>query len=168
MTVENLFLLTRDNMLCFSSKMTKTLDSPAPPPVLVVLYDADCGFCMATVRWLQRRDHGGRLTFVALQDAAAAAEPWRTAIAGHDLRAALHVVDPASGNVAEGGPAMLAALRELPSWRVAARLANARAVAPLVDVAYRLVAGHRHALGRLVGAEGPACRSPSAERRRAR
>ena len=123
---------------------------------------------MATVRWLRRRDRAGRLTFVALQDAAAVAQPWRTAIAGHDLRAALHVVDPASGTVAESGPAMLAVLRELPRWQVAARLAGARPVAPLVDVAYRLVAGHRHALGRLVGAEDGACRSPSAERGRAR
>jgi predicted DCC family thiol-disulfide oxidoreductase YuxK len=154
-------------MLCFSSKMTQAPDSPARPPALIVLYDADCGFCTATIRWLQRRDRGGRLTFVALQDAPATAEPWRTAIAGHDLRAALHVVDPASGKVAEGGPAMLAALGVLPRWRVAARLASARPVAPLVDVTYRLVAGHRHALGRLVGTEGPACRSLPVERGRA-
>jgi predicted DCC family thiol-disulfide oxidoreductase YuxK len=154
-------------MLFFSSKMTRTPDSPARPPALIVLYDADCGFCMATVRWLRRRDRGDRLAFVSLQDAAAAAQPWRTAIAGHDLRAALHVVDPASGKVAEGGPAMLAVLQELPRWRVAARLAGARPVAPLVDVAYRLVAGHRHALGRLVGVGDPACRSLPAERGRA-
>jgi predicted DCC family thiol-disulfide oxidoreductase YuxK len=149
-------------MLCFSSKMNRTADSPTPPPALVVLYDADCGFCMATVRWLQRRDRVGRLSFVALQDAGAAAQPWRAAVAGHDLRAALHVVDPASGDVAEGGPAMLAVLRVLPRWRVAARLGSARPVAPLVDIAYRLVAGHRHALGRLVGTGDPACRLPPA------
>ncbi len=144
--------------------MTETPDSPA----LIVLYDADCGFCMATVCWLRRRDRAGRLTFVALQDPAAAAEPWRTAARGHDLRAALHVVDAASGRVAEGGPAMLAVLGVLPRWRLPARLAAARAVAPLVDVAYRLVASHRHALGRLVGAEGPACRSLPVGRGRAR
>lgn len=149
-------------MLCFSSKMTDTPESPIPAPALIVLYDADCGFCMATVRWLRRRDRGGGLTFVALQDAAARAEPWRATVAGHDLRAALHVVDTASDTVAEGGRAMLAVLRVLPRWRVAARLASARPVAPLVDVAYRLVAGHRHALGRLVGVGGPACPVPPA------
>ena len=149
-------------MLYFGSKMDQTPDSPTRPGALVVLYDADCGFCAATVRWLRRRDRAGRLTFVALQDAAAVAEPWRAAVAGHDLRAALHVVDPASGKVAEGGPAMLAVLRVLPHWRLAARLGSAPPIAPLIDVAYRLVAGHRHTLGRLVGAEGPACRLPPA------
>ena len=98
--------------------MTDTPDSPTPAPALIVLYDADCGFCMATVRWLQRRDRGGGLTFVALQDAAARADPWRATVAGHDLRAALHVVDTASDAVAEGGRAMLAVLRVLPRWRV--------------------------------------------------
>lgn len=139
--------------------MTETPDSPPRPPALIVLYDADCAFCMATAQWLQRRDRGVRLAFVALQASPAGAEPWHTAVAGHDLRAALHVVDAASMQVAEGGPAMLSVLGVLPRWRVPARLAAARPVAPLVDVAYRLVAGHRHALGRLVGAEGAACRS---------
>ena len=162
MSRDTSFLLTRANMLYFGSKMPQIPDSPAEPPALIVLYDADCGFCTATVRWLQRRDHGGRLTFVPLQDATAATEPWRAAIAGHDLRAALHVVDPASGAVAEGGPAMLLVLGELPRWRLAARLASAGPVVPLVDVAYRVVAGHRRTLGRLVGAEGPACRLPRA------
>jgi predicted DCC family thiol-disulfide oxidoreductase YuxK len=144
--------------------VTNAVDSSTPTPALIVLYDADCGFCMATVRWLQRRDRAGRLTFIPLQDAAADEESWRTSVAGHDLRAALHVVEQASGAVVEGGPAMLAVLGALPRWWVVARLAATRTVAPLVDAAYRLVAGHRGALGRLVGADGPACRLPPASR----
>ncbi len=151
-------------MLYSGSKMTSAADSPTRTPALIVLYDADCGFCMATVRWLQRRDRVGRLTFVALQDAAAGDESWRASVAGHDLRAALHVVDPAAGAVVEGGPAMLAVLGALPRWWVVARLGAARPVAPLVDASYRLMAGHRGALGRLIGADGPACRVPPAGR----
>ena len=150
-------------MLYSSSKMPRAADSPTRTRALIVLYDADCGFCVATVRWLQRRDRAGRLTFVALQGAWVGDESWRASVAGHDLRAALHVVDPA-GAVGEGGPAMLAVLGALPRWWVVARLAAARPVAPLIDAAYRLVAGHRGALGRLIGADGPACRLPPAGR----
>jgi acetyl esterase len=147
-------------MLYSGSKMTRPADSPTRTPALTVLYDADCGFCMATVRWLQRRDHAGRLTFVGLQDAASGDDSWRARVIGHDLRTALHVVDPASGAVLEGGPAMLAVIGVLPRWSLVARLAAARPVAPLVDAAYRLVAGHRSVLGRLIGADSPACRLP--------
>ena len=132
----------------------------APDHRLAVLFDADCGFCAATVRWLERRDRGGRLAFVPLQDAAASDLPWLQALArDHDLRAALHVVD-ATGRAREGGAAMLAVLGALPHWRVLAALGSLPPVRPVVDAAYRLVAGHRAGLGRRVGADGPACRLP--------
>lgn len=144
--------------------MTKPT-SPTQPARLVVLYDRDCGFCLATVRWLRRRDRAGRLQLVALQDAlSSAAGPWGSTVAGHDLRSALHVIETASGRVLEGGPAMLAVLGTLPRWRMVARLAAARPLNPFVDQAYRAVAGHRSGLGRLVGAAGPACRVPPAGR----
>jgi len=127
-----------------------------------VLYDADCAFCAASARWLQRRDRDERLTFVPLQDAASAVEPWLDAVAGHDLRAALHVIDAASGRVTEGGAAMLAVLAALPRWRLLAGLGATRPAAPLVEAAYRVVANHRLALGRIFGAQGPACRLPPA------
>jgi predicted DCC family thiol-disulfide oxidoreductase YuxK len=139
-------------------------DFPTQPPLLVVLYDSDCGFCRATVGWLRRRDQRDRLEFVALQHVNSRTDPWRAALLGHDLRSQVHVVDLASGRVAEGGPAMLAILRALPRWALVARLAGARPLAPLVDLVYGLVAGHRNAFGRLVGAGGPSCQLPPAGR----
>jgi acetyl esterase len=129
---------------------------------LTVLYDADCGFCMASVRWLQRRDRHGRLTFLALQDAETSTEPWfREVAAGHDLRSALHVID-GMGRVTEGGTAMVGVLRRLPRWGVLGWLGGLPPARPLVESAYRLISGHRLGLGRLVRAEGPACRMPPA------
>lgn len=135
-------------------------DAPTPPPLLIVLYDADCGFCRAMASWLRHRDRTGRLALSPLQDAAAPTGPWRAALACHDLRSTLHVVDLASGYVAEGGPAMLAVFRMLPRWGVAARLVGVRPLAPLVDLVYGLVAGHRDSLARFVGVGGPACQLP--------
>ena len=127
---------------------------------LTVLYDADCGFCMATVRWLRRRDRAGRLAFLPLQDAETSTEPWfHDLAAGHDLRTALHVIDR-TGHVTEGGAAMMDVLGRLPRWRVLARLGTLRPARPLVEAAYGLIAGHRHGLARLVGTPGPACRIP--------
>lgn len=127
---------------------------------LTVLYDADCGFCMASVRWLRRRDRQGRLAFVALQDAETSTEPWfHDVAAGHDLRTALHVIDRA-GQVTEGGGAMMDVLRRLPHWRFLAWLGRLRPVRPLVEAAYRQIAGHRHGLSRFVGLAGPGCRMP--------
>lgn len=139
-----------------------TTAAPSSRGNVTVLYDADCSFCMASVRWLQRRDREGRLTFLALQDAEASTEPRSPAIAaGHDLRSALHVID-GTGRVTEGGAAMAGVLRLLPHWRVLGRLGALPPARPLVEWAYRLIAGHRLGLGRLVGAEGPACRMPPA------
>lgn len=163
MTIGPRSLLIHYNMLYSSSKMTATPDPPAPPPALIVLYDADCAFCMATVRWLRRHDRADPLTFLPLQDAASSARRWfREVATSHDLRAALHVVEDPSGHVTEGGAAMLAVLGALPRWRVLARLGSLPPARPLVEFAYRLIAGHRAALGRLMRADGPACRLPPA------
>ena len=125
---------------------------------LVALYDADCGFCTATARWLARRDHERRVTFLPLQAAAASSRPRIRVVARtHDLAAALHVLDEASGRVDVGGHAILALLGVLPRWRTIARLAAVGPGPGVVDMAYRLVAGHRDRVGRLLRLGGATC-----------
>ena len=88
---------------------------------LVVLFDAECGFCRWAVAHLARWDRGSRgrdlLEPRPLQ--AAAADPrLAPSIAGLDLAEALTVVDPVAGATARGGDAVLAIALRLPGGGV--------------------------------------------------
>ncbi len=125
---------------------------------LVVLFDRDCGLCQATARALARWDRRGRLEMLALQDAAGAARADVAAVAaGNRLDAALHVLDRSSGRVERGGGAALAIASELPGGRIVRPLRRLAPFRWVVGALYELVARHRHAIGRRLGVEGPAC-----------
>jgi len=147
----------------YSSKMDVILQTQAvkrrrASRRLVALYDADCGFCTATARWLAHRDHERRLTFLPLQAASGSSRPQVRVVARtHDLASALHVLDEASGRVDVGGGAILALLGVLPRWRTIARLAAVGPGPRVVDGAYRLIADHRHRVGRLLRLGGATC-----------
>ncbi|MGZ3585661.1 MAG: thiol-disulfide oxidoreductase DCC family protein [Candidatus Limnocylindrales bacterium] len=124
---------------------------------LIVLYDADCGFCLAVLSWLRAHDRDGRLRCVPLQEAPTSARPIIRELAGRrDLRAEIHVVDERAGTVTWGARAMLDVLAVLPRWHWLARLGRPRPALAVADAAYRLVARHRRRLGRLVGVSGRA------------
>ncbi|MFI5261814.1 MAG: DCC1-like thiol-disulfide oxidoreductase family protein [Candidatus Limnocylindrales bacterium] len=126
---------------------------------LIVLYDAECGFCAATTRWLRRRDRDARLTFLPLQAARQAERARVREVAlTHDLPAALHVIDERTGRVEASGAAMLAVLGVLPRWWIAARLVSVGPARRLTELGYRLGAGHRDRVGRLLGVGGASCR----------
>ena len=91
-------------------------------------------------------DRRGALRLVALQDRAAA-DRLLGAMDEQTRMASWHLVS-AGGEVRSAGRGVAPLLRLLPGGAPAARLA---AAAPtLTDAAYRFVAGHRSALGRLV------------------
>ena len=131
----------------------------APQP-LTVLYDADCGFCRWSVARLLAADRGARLRPAAIQSGEG--EVLLAGIASDQRLASAHVVAP-GGAVTSGGDAVAAIAAVLPGAAVTAPLA--RAAAPLSRAAYRLVAGHRMALGRLVS---PAMRGAADQRIAAR
>jgi predicted DCC family thiol-disulfide oxidoreductase YuxK len=126
---------------------------------LVVLYDRDCGLCLATARLLGRWDRSGLLDLVALQQASLDPRPAvRAAAARRALERELHAVDVAgSGAVAAGGDAVLAVVGRLPGGRVPAAILGVPPFRWTVAVGYRLVAANRHRIGRLVRLEGPGC-----------
>jgi predicted DCC family thiol-disulfide oxidoreductase YuxK len=121
---------------------------------LLVLYDADCGICTRTASILRRLDRRRRLRLVPLQrppflpDLPPAAE----------LAEAMHVRD-ATGRWSRAGEAAMRIAAEVPALRPIARAARLPGVPGLIDVAYRLVARHRHTLSRWLGEQ--ACRLPS-------
>ena len=117
----------------------------APAPALIVLYDADCGFCRFWVARLLDWDIHRRLRPVTIQgprgDALLASIP------PDDRLSAAHVVE-ADGTIHSGGDAVAVIARELPAGAPVAWLAG-RAHGP-TDAVYRWVADHRTELSRWV------------------
>jgi predicted DCC family thiol-disulfide oxidoreductase YuxK len=113
---------------------------------VILLYDAECGFCRWAVVWALDRDRAGVLEPIGIQSARGAA-----LLADLDERerlSSVHVVR-ADGSRRSGGAA-LAPLLEALTHPALARLA--RLVAPLTGAAYRFVAGNRRQFSHLVSA----------------
>ena len=109
------------------------------------MYDADCGVCRWSLAKVLAWDRRRALRPVALQDPEAA-----RLLAGLDedeRMASWHLVGP-DGRVVSGGAAFVPLGRLLPGARSLAALAERFPRG--AERAYRLVADHRSALGRLV------------------
>lgn len=116
-----------------------------------VLYDGDCGFCIWVMRELRRLDRRRLLTWVPLQMASMRADrPDLAAVAkARPLEREIHVVLP-DGSVRTGGRAMLEILQLMPGGWLLRTWTRLPGAVSLTELAYRHVAAHRHALGRLV------------------
>ena len=109
----------------------------------VVLFDGDCGFCNAAVRWTIRRDPLARLRFARLGSAAA-----RRAVAladpGTDLDAlpdAIVLVDRGGVHTASAAVLRMARHLRFPYPALCLALVVPR---PLRDAAYGALARNRH------------------------
>jgi predicted DCC family thiol-disulfide oxidoreductase YuxK len=110
-----------------------------------LLYDADCGVCRWLLAKLLRWDRRRALRPVALREPTAIS--LLPGMSEEERMASWHLVD-AEGEVRSAGAAFPALFRLLPGGGPLAAL-TAR-VPGLSERAYRLVADHRAALGRLV------------------
>jgi predicted DCC family thiol-disulfide oxidoreductase YuxK len=119
-------------------------------PYHLLLYDGECGFCHAAVRFVLARDRRGVFRFVALQSAVAASELAPFGGLPSDLTT-LYVIENHRG----GTPALHS--RAAAVWVIARSLGwpwiaiTFLRVLPArwLDAAYDVVARHRHAfLGR--------------------
>jgi predicted DCC family thiol-disulfide oxidoreductase YuxK len=115
---------------------------PSDPPAFCLLYDADCGFCTRSVRWLV--GHLPDLRTLAMQSDEARA--WvpdqpadQVALVGPD------------GAVWLGGAAWTVCLSQIPRLALVARLMAAAPIQPLVHRTYRLIAANRRRISRLWG-----------------
>ena len=120
-------------------------DHRAPRSPLTVLYDADCGVCRLTALALLRLDWLGRLDLVPLQ--AFAAVPPDEAPTREELLEELHVRD-GDGRWSRGGGAALRIAAALPLLAPLALAGRLPGMAWLAERGYRLVADHRHEIGR--------------------
>ncbi len=114
------------------------------PERAIVLYDEDCAFCRAAVRFVSRRDRTRAMRFVPLQSPQA-----QTALDRHGLHPTgfSSVVYLEELKIEVQSTAVLEMIRHL-GWPWAL-LGVARLVPrPLRDRLYRFVAAHRHWFGR--------------------
>jgi predicted DCC family thiol-disulfide oxidoreductase YuxK len=107
---------------------------PGARPVTVV-YDGECPVCRLTIRALRILDWRRRLGFTALQ--------------GFQARA-LHVRDD-RGRWHSGGDAALHIAGAVPVLVPLSLIGRLPGLDGPVEAAYRLVADHRHAIGRMLG-----------------
>ncbi|HEX3911328.1 MAG TPA: DUF393 domain-containing protein [Solirubrobacteraceae bacterium] len=115
---------------------------------VVVLYDADCGFCRWAMAWVVRHDPDRALVPVPIQSPLGG-ELLADLSPEERLRAA-HTVT-GDGMRHSGGAAAADVLSALPSTRLLGRLAHLWPGA--AAVLYRVLAARRADLGRLVGSE---------------
>ena len=114
-----------------------------------LLYDADCGLCIATATRLGDLAPSERLGLVPLQQVADDAQ-LAGLVAGRDLTESLHFVR-ADGEVLTGARAALAAARLIPVIGWYATLLDQPVGHALLEPLYRQVAAHRRRIARLLG-----------------
>jgi predicted DCC family thiol-disulfide oxidoreductase YuxK len=115
---------------------------------MIVLYDADCGFCRWAMAWAMRRDRHHVLVSVPIQSPLGS-ELLVDVAPSERLRSA-HVVRD-DGCRCSGGAAAAEVLSALPSTRAPGRLA--RSLPRTTSLLYGVVAARRKSFGRLVGNE---------------
>ena len=110
---------------------------------MVVVYDADCGVCQASVAWARKRDRRGRIRFVpndaSLPEGVTREETEHTVV----------VLDGARKWVRAGATARV--LRELGPWAAAGLVLRAPGVRWLADRAYLRFARNRHRVSAALG-----------------
>ena len=110
-----------------------------------LLYDPDCGFCKFTAASLLIWDLGGELRPVPL--GSAEADRLLADLSEDERMASWHLVEP-SGEVNSAGAGFAPLLSRLPGgWPLALA---ARTFPNEAELAYRVVAGNRTPLGRLI------------------
>jgi predicted DCC family thiol-disulfide oxidoreductase YuxK len=114
---------------------------------MIVLFDADCGFCRWAMAWALRRDRRGLLVAVPIQSELGG--ELLADLSASERRSAAHVVEE-DGRRRSAGAAAAAVLAALAPTRPLAGLA--RRSPRTTQVLYTAVAGQRARLGRLVSA----------------
>ncbi len=115
---------------------------------MIVLYDADCGFCRWAMAWALGHDRRRALVAVPIQSQLGS--QLLAELGPSERLEAAHVVRD-DGTRDSGGIAAAEVLGALPHTRALGRLA--RGLPAPTAVLYGLVAAHRHGFGHFVGGE---------------
>lgn len=126
-----------------------------------LLYDEDCGICVATARWLADRVEPRRLGLLAIGQVETDSRI-ATLAAGRPLTASVHFVR-ADDTVLRGARAVLAAGRLVPRWRFLVLPFDQPLGHLFLEPLYRLIAANRGRIGRALGLPA-ACALPPRRR----
>ncbi len=123
---------------CRIDRMTTPVDRSGS-----LIYDEDCGICVAAATWLETRVAASRLGLLAVGDVED--DPRITALVERKaLSATLHFVR-SDDTILTGARAVLAAGRVVPRWRLLAALSDNPIGQLLLEPVYRQIAAHREA-----------------------
>ncbi len=114
-----------------------------------LLYDSDCGICLATAAWLAKRVVPSRLGLLALSIADSEPRIGRL-VRGRPLTTTIHFVR-ADDTILTGARAVLAAVRLVPRWRLLAIAFDNAVGYAFLEPLYRQIAAHRRRIGRMLG-----------------
>lgn len=111
---------------------------------LLVVYDADCGVCQASVAWVQKRDRRKAIGFLG-NDAAELPE----GVAREETEHTIVVLDGGRKLVRAAGVSRI--LRELRGWSALGAVLRAPGVRQLADLGYDAFARRRHRVSAALG-----------------
>lgn len=121
---------------------------------LLVVYDADCGVCQASVAWVRRRDREGRFQFLGND-----APELPTGVSRDETEHTLVVLEGERKWVRAAAVSRI--LRELRGWSAPAALLRAPGLRRLADLGYDSFARLRHRISTALGMR--ACPVPPRE-----
>jgi predicted DCC family thiol-disulfide oxidoreductase YuxK len=111
---------------------------------MVVVYDADCGVCQASVAWIRERDHRGVFEFVGNDVAQLPA-----GVSREETEHTLVVLDGTRKLVRAEGVARI--LRELRGWAPIGGILRAPGIRAVANWAYDRFARNRHRISAALG-----------------
>ena len=111
---------------------------------MIVVYDADCGVCQASVAWLRKRDRKGVFRFVG-NDLA----ELPSGVSREETEHTMIVLDGARKLVR--AEAVARVLRELPPWAPIAALLRAPGIRRFAGWGYDRFARNRHRISAALG-----------------
>jgi predicted DCC family thiol-disulfide oxidoreductase YuxK len=122
---------------------------------MVVVYDADCGVCQASVAWVKRRDRKGVVQFIGND-----APELPPGVAREETEHTIVVLDGDRKFVRAEGTARI--LGELGAWSAVGALIGAPGIRRLTNWAYDRFARNRHRISAALGMR--ACEVPPARK----
>jgi predicted DCC family thiol-disulfide oxidoreductase YuxK len=123
---------------------------------IVVVYDADCGVCQASVEWIRRRDARGTFELVGNDVAELPA-----GVSREETEHTMVVLDGGRKFVRAAGVARI--LRELRGWSLAGAVLRAPLIRSLANLGYDAFARRRHRVSAALGLA--VCKTGAIERR---
>lgn len=111
---------------------------------MIVVYDADCGVCQASVAWAKKCDRSGVLEFVGND-----VPELPGGVSREETRHTLVVLDGGRKLVRAEGVARV--LRELPGWALAGAVLRAPGIRRLANWGYDRFARNRHRVSAALG-----------------